>query len=498
MASITKTPRNIGTRPGWIGAINVKTQNRRFAYTSGTGEMITKNFGFAIPINSIINGIKVRVRGKSTSSQNLSIRLRNVTDAINVSNVIPVTIGNVFYGSAISVPGAAGITVADINSNQFGVILSRTSTGGRISVDVVDVTVYYTVISTDAAVVKNFQNSSNQDGGGIGTRLITDGTKIYGATNLGGTNNYGYLFSMNSDGANFRVLHNFVNSQGAFSPPSLTISGDGTMLYGSNDGTLYKISTIGTGYEEIYDAGERFSVTYLDAGDNTRLYLATSTKIIAVTTDGLTVDIVFDVDDVAWSLLGVNGNSFGFWEDVAVIESGATAIIWVPTYGYPTVSKLVQITVYFDTGSIYNVQASSSSLSGLGQIRAPVILSNDQLTVYGTSVSAIFRADAEDGANLTTLHSFNNSTEGSFSYGKMLLIDTTLFGVCLQGGENNGGTLWKIQTDGSGFEVMHHFAESTGITPTAGLCYLDNNLFGGTFDGGLFNGGTLFVINSGI
>ena len=484
---------------GWVGAINVKTQNRKFTYTSDTNDLSLYNFGFNIPINSIINGIQVRVKAKSTSSQSLSMRLQNVTDAANVTLVVPTVLSNVVFGSSISFPGVAGATVTDINNTNFGVVLTRPSTGGKIYVDVVEVTVFYSTTGTSLTVIKNLENQSLVDGGGILTRLVSSGLNLYGVTNLGGDNNYGYLFTLSYNGSGFKILHHFTNAQSAFNPPALTIGSDG-MIYGSNGNVLYKINTSGTGYEEAsFEVEERFSVTYVEMTDssNTRLYLTTSKKIYAVTTDFVTSDLVFDIDDPLYAIAGINGNSLGFWEDVTAVDQGDdTVYIYFPTYGYPTAAKFVLFTILFSSGSIINSNIITSSLAGLGQIRSPLILSDDLLNVYGTSATTIFTADSIDGGNLTILHSFDNDTEGSLSYGRLLFSGNSLFGVCLQGGANNCGTLWKILTDGTGFQVLHHFSESTGKQPTAGLCYLINNLFGGTSSGGLLSGGTLFIKNA--
>jgi len=102
-----------------------------------------------------------------------------------------------------------------------------------------------------------------------------------------------------------------------------------------------------------------------------------------------------------------------------------------------------------------------------------------------------------DGSSWTMLHSFNTATEGDIGRAGVTEIPgDTLFGVQLTGGLNNGGTLYSILKDGTGFIVHHQFTTATGITPESKLVYFDGKLFGTTTEGGDFGKGVLFCINS--
>lgn len=102
-----------------------------------------------------------------------------------------------------------------------------------------------------------------------------------------------------------------------------------------------------------------------------------------------------------------------------------------------------------------------------------------------------------DGSSWTVLHGFTAATEGEQgSVGVTEIPGDTLFGANMYGGSENGGTLYSIKKDGSGFVVHHQFTSATGTLPTSKLMYFDGKLYGSTLLGGDFNQGVIFCINS--
>ena len=89
--------------------------------------------------------------------------------------------------------------------------------------------------------------------------LLLSGGVLYGMTREGGLYTYGVVFKLNTDGSGFTTLLHFDGTGNGRNPyGSLIISG--TTLYGmtfiggaSNVGSIFKISTSGTGYTKIYD-----------------------------------------------------------------------------------------------------------------------------------------------------------------------------------------------------------------------------------------------------
>jgi uncharacterized repeat protein (TIGR03803 family) len=78
------------------------------------------------------------------------------------------------------------------------------------------------------------------------------------------------------------------------------------------------------------------------------------------------------------------------------------------------------------------------------------------------------------------------------------------YGTTANGGSSGNGTVFKLNTDGTGFTSLHNFTTTTatggplnsdGAFPLAGLLLPDNTLYGTTFRGGTADNGTLFSIS---
>jgi uncharacterized repeat protein (TIGR03803 family) len=104
-----------------------------------------------------------------------------------------------------------------------------------------------------------------------------------------------------------------------------------------------------------------------------------------------------------------------------------------------------------------------------------------------------------DGSNFTTLHTFSSiPLDGSNSYSRLLLLGDVLFGTTQLGGVSNSGTIFRLNADGTGYQLLHHFRGtpgSDGAFPYAGLVEgPDRFLYGTTIGGGLGGRGTVYKI----
>jgi len=81
----------------------------------------------------------------------------------------------------------------------------------------------------------------------------------------------------------------------------------------------------------------------------------------------------------------------------------------------------------------------------------------------------------------------------------LALSDNTLFGTTRAGGAQGAGTVFRLNTDGSGFTNLHNFAgyPTEGAHPYAGLILESNKLYGTTLEGGSWDFGTVFAVNTG-
>jgi len=104
-----------------------------------------------------------------------------------------------------------------------------------------------------------------------------------------------------------------------------------------------------------------------------------------------------------------------------------------------------------------------------------------------------------DGTSFALLHEFIGGAEdGAYPYGSLILFGSTLYGMTSLGGDSNFGTIFKIQTDGSGFALLHSFTGGTldGKWPQGSLIISGTTLFGMTCFGGDSDRGTIFKIET--
>jgi len=106
------------------------------------------------------------------------------------------------------------------------------------------------------------------------------------------------------------------------------------------------------------------------------------------------------------------------------------------------------------------------------------------------------------GGTFTLLHKFSPGSNGNYpgGYNPADLIegpDGNLYGSTAGGGAPNGGVLFRIAKDGSGFKILHEFCSSANCADGAGPGFLvsgrDGNIYG-TSPGGANGYGTILRI----
>src|SRR5689334_21920463 len=140
-----------------------------------------------------------------------------------------------------------------------------------------------------------------------------------------------------------------------------------------------------------------------------------------------------------------------------------------------------------------------------GISQAPLLQGRDS-SLYGTATyggsngfGVVFKLST-NGAGYAVLHAFGSGTDGQYPE-SALSQDASgmLYGTTTQGGTAGKGTVFKLNTNGSGYTILHHFAISSydGQTPFGALHQAtDGTLYGTTYHGGSSNYGTIFKINS--
>jgi uncharacterized repeat protein (TIGR03803 family) len=101
------------------------------------------------------------------------------------------------------------------------------------------------------------------------------------------------------------------------------------------------------------------------------------------------------------------------------------------------------------------------------------------------------------GTNFTVLHTFGGiaAGDGSAPNAGVILSGNTLYGTTSLGGTNNGGTVFSLNTDGSGYTVLHSFA-GLGQNPQGALLLHGDTLYGTALGNGTTTQGSVFSIGA--
>jgi uncharacterized repeat protein (TIGR03803 family) len=155
-------------------------------------------------------------------------------------------------------------------------------------------------------------------------------------------------------------------------------------------------------------------------------------------------------------------------------------------------------------GTGFTVLKNLDSATTGGNCWTGLLLGSDGM-LYGTAYyggtggdGTIFKLN-QDGTGFVVLKNFNAATTGGSPYAKLIQGgDGVLYGTTFAGGTGNAGTVFKLNPDGSGFTVLKHFATSTtGGSPTAPVTLgADGVLYGTASYGSSTFQGTIFKLNT--
>ena len=110
----------------------------------------------------------------------------------------------------------------------------------------------------------------------------------------------------------------------------------------------------------------------------------------------------------------------------------------------------------------------------------------------GTSNSGTIFKIMTDGSNFEKLFDFDGDANGSNPFGELISAGGFLYGLSSSDGAFDDGTLFKIGTDGSGFETLFDYNPLEGSNPFGSLLLDGSFVYGMTGDGGEFGRGVIF------
>ena len=307
------------------------------------------------------------------------------------------------------------------------------------------------------------------------------------------------------------ILHNFTASasDGAAPYGSLTLSG--SKLYGmtvqggvSDEGTIFGMNTDGTGFSLLHSFGGNPSDGREPFGS---LTLSGSkfygmTKYGGGSSDG---GVVFsmNLDGTGYSLLhtftgGLNDGRLG--------SNGALTLSGTKVYGMTQsggTGRGVLFSMNTDGTGYSLLHTFTGAASDAGSPNGSLTLLGSKLygmTVFGGSKDkgALFSINT-DGTGFNLLHSFTGAgTDGALPYGDLTLSGSKFYSMTLEGGSSNHGTVFSIGIDGTAFSLLHSFTGSPndGADPRGSLALSGSTLYGMTERGGTNTAGTLFSIGT--
>jgi uncharacterized repeat protein (TIGR03803 family) len=319
---------------------------------------------------------------------------------------------------------------------------------------------------TEGVIYNNAPGSGGSPGNFANVNELSDG-KIYTVQTVGGSQYLGGIYSMNKDGSGLALIHSFQNTTVNYTAAaSAQLSGqtqlDGRLPYGfvveGVDGKIYGSTLSGGAYN-------RGAFYRLDKdGSNYEIINVSDPALKSyVNGKGGLIPLGYNLNDP--------------YGNVAIDQQGRVYI----TANAGGVANLGGVARMNADGSNYQLLHSGNAAEGANPYRGALIIDG---RVYGTyrflggastaggAASGVVYGMDLDGSNYKILKAFDSPGSvfpdgaqpwAGLSYDGEFLFGTTIIG----GGAGKVGTIYKVRPDGSGFQTVHRFSE-TAETPCGG------------------------------
>ncbi|SPE62356.1 conserved exported hypothetical protein [Verrucomicrobia bacterium] len=349
-------------------------------------------------------------------------------------------------------------------------------------------------------VLHNFTNTP--DGEMPAAGLVFDQGMLYGVSAFGGSSDDGTLFKVSTNGTGYTVLKTFTYSSDytdGSMPEASLIAADGvlfgtTLMGGSNSyGTVFRISTNGTGYQILHhfgaevDGRQPYGKLCLDNGI---LYggvgsggISNYGAIFRISTEGTGYSVLMNFSETnGWApqgnLVMYNG-----------VLYGTTA------QGGPAPGWMGEVFSMNTDGTGFTVLKSfnSSGTDGYNP-QSDIIVTNG--VIYGTTDGGggtVFKMNT-NGTGFTTLKAFGYYTDGNRPWGGLALVGNTLYGTCNEDGTHFDGNVYRINVDGTGFFPIYNFSGADGNALRGDVIWVDGTLYGTSYSGGSASDGVVFSL----
>ena len=289
---------------------------------------------------------------------------------------------------------------------------------------------------------------------------------LYGTTQLGGRANVGTVFKLKTDGSGFTVLHSFASNPDGNMPYGRLMLGEngvlcGTTVFGGSNGlgTIFTLKTNGSAHAVLH----HFSTNVFD-GQHPRAALLKGSDgaVYGTTTEGGTNGV--------GTLFKLNLDGTGF----TLLHNFTTN----PVPPAPDLGRNPDELVQGLDGLLYGTTRAGGA-SGAGTIF--------RIHTNGADAAVLLDLTAPAG------------DARSHHAGLMQANDGMLYGTFFNGNGHTNGSVFKVRTNGTDYAVLHSFTTNTfdGRNPDSRLIEgASGSLYGMTATGGASGQGTIFRINT--
>jgi uncharacterized repeat protein (TIGR03803 family) len=342
--------------------------------------------------------------------------------------------------------------------------------------------------------------STNSDGATPEGQPLIIGSNIFGVTYNGGSNSDGSIYQISTNGTGFTLLYSFLEGPNGANPLCTLVS-TGSTFYGmtfnggvSDGGVVFGLNTNGAVYSVLH--------TFL-GGESDGLYpfgslAINGTNLYGMTANGGTNDdgVIFSISTSGTNFTMIHsfagGTSDGEFPNEGVIVSGST-LYGTAFYGG---SNNLGIVFAMNTAVVSNgftiLHHFAGGTNDGANPAGPLTLSGSTLygitTAGGTNnLGAVFKVNT-GGTGYTVVHEFAGGTNdgASAEFGPLVVTNSLIYGTTEGGGTNDAGVLFQMNLDGTDFSILHSFSTNLndGAFPAFGPAFSGSFLYGVTLDGG--------------
>lgn len=338
---------------------------------------------------------------------------------------------------------------------------------------------------------------------------------LYGTTYGGSSgSDLGGIFKIDKNGNNFKLLHQFMRSDGD-TPSAPLIEATNGVLYGTTwldgsgaSGSVFKINKDASGFAVLH----QFTGATNDGASSVSGLLQASDGLLYGTAQfGGTAPLGGDGVVFSMDLAGSNftvlhsftGND-GIAPQCSLIEGTNGALYGTALAGgsnnLGTVFHIDKdgnnfAVVHYFSGGVTDGYGPYANLC-----KGPNGLLYGTTTAGGAHDSGVIFSMGYDGSSFTVLHHFGNiPNDGAQGYSDVVLgPDGLLYGTTFTGGANGYGTIYAISGDGSVYSVVLDFANTNGANPNPLILGADGTLYGTANSGAASVLGNVFKMSGSV